>query len=77
MRSVIILAAALSAAGLASSAASAAGTEKFCLKGPGTEMNCTYATMASCDKAKKGTETCVANPSSTTGSDTTTSPMKK
>lgn len=75
MRSVIILAAALSAASLAITSASATGTAKFCLKGPGTAMNCTYETMASCDKAKKGTETCVANPSSTTGSATGT--MKK
>ena len=76
MRSLIILTAALSAFGLGSSVASAAGTAKFCLKGPGTEMNCTYETMASCDKAKKSTETCVANPSSTTGS-AATSPAKK
>jgi hypothetical protein len=36
--------------------------------------------MASCDKAKKGTETCVANPASTSGSgssENTSSPMKK
>jgi hypothetical protein len=77
MRFIIILAATLAATGLAVSAASAAGTAKFCLKGPGAEMNCTYETMATCDKAKKGTETCVANPTSTTGSATGTSPAKK
>jgi hypothetical protein len=77
MRTVIILAAALSAAGLAISGASAAGTAKFCLKGPGSEINCTYDTMAACDKAKKGTDTCVVNPSSTTGSATGTNSMKK
>ncbi len=69
MRHVIALAAILPAFALAASAASAAETGKYCLKGPGTTMECTYETMASCDKAKSGTETCVANPASTTGSD--------
>jgi Protein of unknown function (DUF3551) len=68
MRSIITLAAVLSAFALAAPAASAAGTGKYCIKGPGSEVNCNYQTMASCDKAKKGTQTCVANPSSTTGS---------
>ena len=81
MRQVIALVAILPVLALAAPAASAAGTGKFCLKGTGAEMNCTFADMASCDKAKKGTETCVANTSSTTGSGTTTtsptSPMKK
>lgn len=67
MRHIIALAAIVSAFALAGPA-SAAGTAKFCLKGPGSTINCSYQTMASCDKAKKGTETCVANPSSTTGS---------
>jgi len=62
----------------ASPAASAARTGKFCLKGEGTEMNCNFRTMASCDRAKKGNQTCVANPSSTTGSGTTSpNPMKR
>jgi hypothetical protein len=76
MRLFITVAAVAASLALAGSAASAAGTQKFCLKGPGTALNCTYETMASCDKAKKGTETCVANPSSTTGTGTTSS-MKK
>jgi hypothetical protein len=77
MRHVIALAAILPAFALAASATSAAETGKYCLKGPGTTINCNYETMASCDKAKKGTETCVANPDSTTGSGSTSSPMKK
>jgi hypothetical protein len=80
MRHVIALAAILPAFALAASATSAAETGKYCLKGPGTTINCTYENMASCDKAKKGTETCVANPASTSGSGTsesTSSPMKK
>ena len=84
MRYVITLAAVLSGLALAVPAASAAGTEKFCLKGPGTTMNCNYQTLASCDKAKTGTQTCVANPANTVGSGATSSspttnssPMKK
>jgi hypothetical protein len=78
MRHVIALAAILSALVLAVPVASAAGTGKFCLKGEGTEMNCNFRTMASCDKARKGNATCVANSSSTTGSGTTsTKPARK
>jgi hypothetical protein len=79
MRYVIALAAILPAFAFAASAASAAETGKYCLKGPGTKIECTYETMASCDKAKKGSETCVANPASTTGSGSSesSSPMKK
>ena len=80
MRHVIALAAILPTFAMAASAASAAGADKYCLKGPGTTMNCNYQTMASCDKAKKGTETCIANPANTTGSGmsgSTSSPMKK
>jgi Protein of unknown function (DUF3551) len=68
MRQIIALAAVLSAFALAAPAASAAGSGKFCLKGPGSTMQCSYQTMASCEKAKKGTQTCAANPASTTGS---------
>ncbi len=80
MRHVIALSFILPVFALAASAASAADAGKFCLKGPGTTMNCTYETMASCDKAKIGTESCVANPgnpASTTGSgaDGSSSPM--
>ena len=77
MRSVIMVVTFLAATGLAVSSASAAGSSKYCLKGPGAKMNCKYQTMASCDKAKKGTQTCVANPTSTTGSGMNTSPTKK
>jgi hypothetical protein len=80
MRYVIALAAILPAFALAASATSAAETGKYCLKGPGTTVNCNYETLASCDRAKKGNETCVAHPDSTTGSGTsesTSSPMKK
>jgi Protein of unknown function (DUF3551) len=80
MRHVIALAAILPVFALAASAASAADNGKYCLKGPGTTMNCTYQTMASCDKAKKGTETCIDNPANTTGSGTSGSmgsPIKK
>jgi Protein of unknown function (DUF3551) len=64
---------------LGTSAASAAGAGKYCLKGPGSTMNCTYQTMASCDKAKTGSQTRVPNPS-TTGSGSSgdsTNSMKK
>jgi hypothetical protein len=73
MRHVIALAVILPVA-LAASAASAAGTGKYCLKGPGKTLNCQYQTMAACDKVKKGSQTCVSNPSSTTGMGT--SPKK-
>ena len=78
MRYVMALAAILPAFAFAASATSAAETGKFCLKGPATTINCTYDTMASCDKAKTGTQTCVANPAATTGSGangSTSSPM--
>lgn len=68
MRKIFALTAVLSAFALAAPAASAAGSGKFCLKGPGSQVTCSYQTMASCNKAKKGSQTCVSNPSSTTGS---------
>ncbi len=68
MRQILALAAVLSAFALAAPAASAAGSGKFCLNGPGTTRSCNYQTMAACEKAKKGTQTCAANPASTTGS---------
>ena len=70
MRKILALAAVLSAVALAAPAASAAGMSsngKFCLNGPGTAKNCSYQTMAACEKAKKGTQTCAANTASTTG----------
>jgi hypothetical protein len=82
MRRTITLAVILSAVALSATAATAAGSGKFCLKGPGMKENCTFQTMAACEKAKKGTESCVSNTSSTTGAGTTSpstspSPMKK
>jgi hypothetical protein len=62
---------------LAASAASAAGSSSYCLKGPGKTMNCQYQTLASCDKAKKGSETCVKNTSNTTGAGMSKSQAKK
>ena len=53
MRYVMALAAILPALAFAASATSAAETGKFCLKGPATTINCTYDTMASCDKAER------------------------
>jgi Protein of unknown function (DUF3551) len=78
MRQIVLLGAVFSALALSAPIATAAGTGKFCLKGPGMKENCTFQTMAACTKAKKGTETCIPNASSTTGSGTTsTSPVKK
>ena len=44
------------------------GSGKFCIKGAGGALNCEYASLASCQKATKGSENCEARPSSTTGS---------
>jgi Protein of unknown function (DUF3551) len=68
MRQILALAAILSAFALAAPAASAAGSGKYCLKGPGSTVECNYQTLASCNSVKKGTQSCEANPSSTTGS---------
>jgi hypothetical protein len=77
MRKMITLAAVLSAFALAIPAASAAGMSgKYCLKGPGSKMNCKFETMASCTKAKKGAQSCVTK-ASTTGSGTSKSHMNK
>ena len=67
MRKIIALAAVLSAVAFAGTAANAAGAGKFCLNGPGSQSQCSYQTMASCEKAKKGTQTCAANSAATTG----------
>jgi hypothetical protein len=80
MRKIITLAAVLSAFALAVPAASAAGMSgKYCLKGPGSKVNCEYQTLAACNKAKKGSQTCAASTASTTGSgmSSSTSHMKK
>jgi len=77
MRKMLTLAAVLSAFALVVPAASAAGMSgKYCLKGPGSKMSCKYQTMASCTKAKKGSQTCVASSSSTTGAGMTKSKSK-
>ncbi len=71
MRQILALATVLSAIAMAVPAASAAGSGKFCLTGPGSTQNCNYQTMAACEKAKKGTQTCEANPAATTGAGST------
>jgi Protein of unknown function (DUF3551) len=69
MRKMIALAAVLSAFALAAPAASAAGTNgKYCLKGPGAQMNCSFQTMAACNDNRQDTQTCIARTASTTGS---------
>lgn len=83
MRKILALAAVLSAIAMTAPAASAAGSGKFCLNGPGTTKSCTYQSMAACDKAKKGQQTCAEE--GTTGAGTSQSapignsgsPMKK
>jgi len=66
MRKILTLAVILSAVAV-TAPANAAGSAKFCLNGPGTQSTCNYQTMAACEKAKKGTQTCVENPTATTG----------
>ncbi len=78
MRKMIALAAVLSAFALAAPAASAAGMSgKYCLKGPGSQINCQFATMDACNDHKQGTQTCAARTASTTGSGMHKSKMKK
>ena len=72
MRKILALAAVLSAVALTASA-NAAGSAKFCLNGPGTQSTCNYQTMAACEKAKKGSQTCVENPTATTGAGSSSS----
>ena len=68
MRQIFALVAILSAFILAAPVAFAAGTGKYCLKGPSSQSNCSFQTLAACTSAKKGTQTCALNPASTTGS---------
>ena len=67
----IVLSAAAFLAALAVTPASAqqmSGSEKFCLKNATGALNCTFTTMAACEKDKQGnTNTCVQNPKATTG----------
>jgi hypothetical protein len=53
---------------MGSSSIHATGTGKFCVKGISGALNCQYASLSACQKAAKGSETCQARPSSTTGS---------
>jgi hypothetical protein len=48
--------------------AAVTGSGKFCIKGPGGALNCEYASLSACQKVAKGSQTCEARPSSTTGS---------
>ncbi|HEX3710604.1 MAG TPA: DUF3551 domain-containing protein [Pseudolabrys sp.] len=86
MRQTLALAAILAAfamAAPAASAATAAHSGKFCLNGAGNEKNCSFETMAACEKSKDRTrqETCAANTGGTTGSgmsnSSTMQPAKK
>jgi hypothetical protein len=54
--------------GGASNLEHAMGNGKFCIKGTNDALNCQYASLSACRKAASGTETCQANPGSTTGS---------
>lgn len=53
---------------MGSSSPHVSGTGKFCIKGIGGALSCQYASLSACQKAAKGSETCSANPGSTTGS---------
>ena len=44
------------------------GTGKFCISAAGGALNCKYASLADCQKAVTGSESCKARPASTTGS---------
>ena len=54
---------------MSGSSAQVTGTGKFCIKGPTGALNCQYASLADCQKAATGSQSCSANPNSgTTGS---------
>ena len=53
---------------MGSSSVQATGSGKFCIKGASGALNCQYASLAACQKAATGGETCARRPSSTTGS---------
>lgn len=65
MHKTMAVAAVLFAFAVATPAASAAESGKYCLVGPGEQMNCTFATIAACNDNKQGTQTCVAKASTT------------
>ena len=76
MRKILALAAVLTAVAV-TAPANAAGSGKFCLNGPGTQSSCNYQTMAACEKAKKGTQTCAANTAATTGAGSSSGSMSR
>jgi hypothetical protein len=53
---------------MGASSTHATGSGKFCITGVGGALNCEYASLAACQKAVTGSESCKANPSATTGS---------
>lgn len=65
MQKMIAVAAVLFGFALTIPAASAAGTGKYCLVGPGSQIDCRFATMDMCNDNKQGTQTCVARASTT------------
>jgi hypothetical protein len=74
---MIALAAIVAAAALTAPASAQQGSGKFCLKGPGAAMNCGYQTMAACDQAKKGGQSCIQNSAATTGAGSPTTTKQK
>lgn len=76
MHKMIAVAAVLFGFALASPAASAAGTGRYCLVGPGQQMNCNFATIDACNDNKQDTQSCVAR-ASTTGMGGSMSKSKK
>jgi hypothetical protein len=76
MRHMIALAAVVAVAALTVPASAQQGSGKFCLKGPGTAMKCSYQTMAACDQAKKGGQSCIQNSGATTGAGSPTTKQK-
>jgi hypothetical protein len=62
---MIALAAVLSAFALSIPAATAAGTGTYCVKGPGSHLDCSYQTVAACNDHTQSTQTCVARASTT------------
>lgn len=54
---------------MGSDATHATGNGKFCISGADGTLNCKFASLASCQKSVKGSESCQPNPNnSTTGS---------
>jgi hypothetical protein len=53
---------------MGNSTASITGTGKYCVKGTSGALNCEFASLAACQKAATGSQSCQARPNSTTGS---------